>query len=89
MNGVPVICVEGNGLAASEVESNRRSCEQQGSTFSTSPCSHERALGGCRMSRDGATLTTWYYEDTPAHTTEDQQSIREICAGLGVQFVGP
>lgn len=81
-----VLCLDVTGGTEQDLEKNRQSCSGQGNALERQPCSHTNALGGCRVSRGGVTITTWYYATSPS---DDSAPIRELCAGLGVLYVAP
>jgi ABC-type phosphate transport system substrate-binding protein len=49
------------------------------------PCSHDGALGGCRLVQGGQTSVGWYYQ-MGAFTSAD---IMQLCANAGATFVPP
>jgi hypothetical protein len=48
-------------------------------------CSHVHALGACKLTMSGLTVTEWYYDDGSGLQTS--ASIQTICAGIGASFV--
>ena len=76
--GAPVVCAEASTATPDQVDSNRRKCESEKSTFTLSACSREGVAGGCRVSQGATSITTWYYADSS--TTPD--SVRHLCEGL-------
>lgn len=87
----PGVCVEGAGASPDDVEKNRQDCARQGGTFALGSCSRAGAVGGCRVSNGGQSVTTWYYGGDGSTTTAD---VQKICSGLAsvgapVEFVPP
>lgn len=89
----PAVCIDISGGGAQEMNSARQQCTAQGNMFSSEPCPHTGALGGCRQTQGGIALTTWYYSDGYS-TASDIQSLCEGLAGVApsglmIQFVLP
>jgi len=86
-------CEEVSGLPQS-AESVEQSCTASNSdagiqvvaTFANGPCSHVDALGGCRFTANGASVTEWYYSGTGNQTSAD---IQAMCASAGATFIAP
>jgi len=58
-----------------------------GADFEYAGCSHVGALGACRTTTGGMTVTGWYYQDpTGLETSAD---IQMLCAQAGATFVAP
>jgi hypothetical protein len=84
--GTEVLCLEVTGGTAQDLAKNQQSCSAQGNQIAMEPCSHTNALGGCRVSQAGVTITTWYYA---TDSSDDSAQIKQLCAGLGVPYVAP
>lgn len=82
----PAVCAEGSGGTAQDYQKNRAMCTGPNSQFANVPCTHQNALGGCRIHQGGVTITTWYYADTDFNSVAD---IQKICSGIGLTFVTP
>ena len=58
-----------------------------GADFEYAGCSHVGALGACRTTTGGMTVTGWYYQDpTGLETSAD---IQMLCAQAGATYVAP
>src|SRR5690349_20164500 len=58
-----------------------------GADFEYAGCSHVGALGACRITTGGMTVTGWYYQDpTGLETSAD---IQMLCAQAGATYVAP
>jgi len=90
------ICEESTDLSAAQVQQLKQQCMVSGgfgadaglsqqATFSNGPCSHDGALGGCRVTQGGVTSTGWYYQ-MGSFTSAD---IQQLCASAGATFVPP
>ena len=84
---MPALCLDVAGGTEQDLENNRKSCAAQGNQLAMQPCPHAHAVGGCRVSHGGTSVTTWYYDDGSGNPDADQ--IRQICTGIGVTFVTP
>jgi len=86
-----ISCEEfGGPLPAASVEQYRNFCltlltPQEQASFSSGPCSHTGAVGGCRMAQGPASVTQWYY--SASGYTEDE--VRMGCSGNGAMFIPP
>lgn len=93
------ICEEGTSLTAAQAEQLRQQCVVPGggagggidagvsqqATFRQGPCPRENAIGGCRLTQAGVTVTAWYYQMLGF----DAASIQQLCAAAGGTFVAP
>jgi hypothetical protein len=90
------ICEEGMNLSSAQVQQLMQQCMVSGgfgpdagisqqAGFAYGPCSHDGALGGCRVVQGGMTVVAWYYE-MPGFTSAD---IQQLCSGVGASFVPP
>jgi len=91
------ICEEGENLSASQVQQLMQECMvnngfggadagiSQMGTYAAAPCSHDGALGGCRVTQGGMTVVAWYYQ-MGTFTSAD---IQQLCTTAGAQFVSP
>ena len=96
--GTIMVCEEASGLDATSVSQFQMGCmgppsgADAGLTinvhFEHAPCSHEGALGGCRVRSRGETVTGWYYNigSTNTFTSRD---IESLCNSTGATFVSP
>jgi hypothetical protein len=95
-NGVLLqLCEDITGYSAQQAQQVVQSCSQMltlpdaGVTAnvqgSFEPCSHVHALGGCKITMSGLSVTEWYYDDGSGLQTS--ASIQTICAGIGASFV--
>lgn len=89
------VCAEWTGLSAQQAVAYRAGCGEgtfdaststQQRVFANVPCSHEGALGACRVTLLGVTQTGWYYDDDTGFTVE---AIQQLCAQQGGTFVAP
>jgi hypothetical protein len=54
------------------------------------PCSHEGALGGCRITNNGVTVTEWWYVFGDAGTSGTSLDIQMLCASVpGGVYIAP
>ena len=90
--GLPglAVCEEVTGLTSAEVTDFQMTCAASADggatvTFAQGPCSHTNALGGCRTTQQGRTVTGWYY----ATAGITQAQIQQLCAQGGLTFVAP
>ena len=90
--GLPglAVCEEVSGLTAAEVTEFQMTCAASADggatvTFAQGPCSHTNALGGCRTTQQGRTVTGWYYATTGITPAQIQQ----LCAQTGLTYVAP
>jgi hypothetical protein len=59
-------------------------------TYAPGPCSHVNALGGCRITSGGVTVTEWYYGSGDGGVASGTSAdIQMLCAGIGAAFVAP
>lgn len=91
------ICQESIGLSSAQVTQLKQQCMLPGgglgadagisqqATFASAPCSHDGALGGCRLLQGGVTVTSWYYQMGPFTSADIQQ----LCTSVGATFVAP
>ena len=90
------LCEEGMNLSSAQVQQLMQECMVSGgfgadagisqqASFAYAACSHDGALGGCRVVQGGMTVVAWYY-DMPGFTSAD---IQQLCAGVGATFVSP
>jgi hypothetical protein len=100
LGGTPVtleICQElVGGASPSDIDNLRRSCVAPSSPpdagiqvearFQGAPCSHEGALGGCRITQGGKTVGNWYYKTGQSGDIQPD-SIQQLCALIGATFV--
>jgi hypothetical protein len=53
------------------------------------PCSHVNALGGCKVTSSGVTVTTWYFQSNGVGGANGTPAdIQTMCSGIGT-FVAP
>jgi hypothetical protein len=90
--GLPglAVCEEVTGLTSAEVTQFQMTCAASADggatvTFAQGPCSRANALGGCRTTEQGHTVTIWY----SATTGITQAQIQQLCAQAGLTFVAP
>jgi hypothetical protein len=83
----PILCVDIAGGTEQDLENNRKSCATQGNQLVMQPCPHAKAIGGCRLSRGGLSVTTWYYDDGSGFP--EAPDIQQGCLSIGVAFVTP
>src|SRR5262249_12075815 len=58
--------------------------------FADAPCSHEGALGGCRITSGGVTVTEWWYAFGDAGVSGTSLDIRMLCANVpGGVYIAP
>jgi hypothetical protein len=91
------ICEEVAGLPAAQVEQLRQECMAAAlpdagvtaqAVFANRACSHDNALGGCRVAATGGVAATiWYYAAPSGGFTADD--IRMLCAASGATYVAP
>ncbi len=92
-NGSVAVCVDLVGGTTEDVKRNRDQCTQQGNTFAQELCPKAGAVGGCRERLGSLAITTWYYAEGGATSSD----IQTICAGLArvasggvtIEFVSP
>jgi hypothetical protein len=58
-----------------------------GADFEYAGCSHVGALGACRVTTGGMTVTGWYYQDP--NGLETSADIQMLCAQSGATYVAP
>ncbi|HEY7376214.1 MAG TPA: hypothetical protein VIF57_28895 [Polyangia bacterium] len=58
-----------------------------GADFEHAGCSHVGALGACRVTTQGMTVTGWYYQDP--NGLETPADIQMLCAQAGATYVAP
>jgi hypothetical protein len=58
-----------------------------GADFEYAGCSHVGALGACRVTTGGMTVTGWYYQDP--NGLETSADIQTLCAQSGATYVAP
>ena len=84
------LCQEVTGYTAQQAQQVEQGCSQMLGTDagvgadvkgSFQPCSHVHALGGCKITQGGLSVTEWYYDDGSGLQTP--ASIQTLCAGLG------
>jgi len=93
-----MVCEEASGLTAASANQFQQSCMAPatpadagvtvGATFAHTPCSHDGALGGCRIQMGGMTVTVWYYASGPTDTFTSSD-IQSLCSSAGATFVSP
>ena len=95
------LCTETSGSGVSQLQQACRSqtasfpeggpALTQRAEFVAGPCSHVNALGGCRTTQQGTSATIWYYAVGAADSGTGQTSddIRQLCQGVGAEFVPP
>jgi hypothetical protein len=84
------VCEEVTGLTSAELADFQMTCAASADggatvTFAQGPCSRTNALGGCRTTEQGHTVTGWYY----ATGGITQAQIQQLCAQGGLTFVAP
>jgi hypothetical protein len=95
----PKGCLEMSESAASEVQQGCRSQTAslpdgglftQRGEFAAGPCSRVNALGACRSTETGTTVTTWFYAGgADSGTRETNEDIQRLCEEKGGEFVPP
>jgi hypothetical protein len=96
--GLIQLCEE---LPPSEAAQARQSCSVSSSTslgdagisvkgtYAAGPCSHVNALGACRVSANGVTVTDWYYGSPDSGVSQTSAEIQMLCSLAGATFVAP
>lgn len=90
------LCEEGMNLSSAQVQQLMQECMvgggfgadagiSQQASFAYAPCSHDGALGGCRVVQGGMTVVAWYYQ-MGTFTSAD---IQQLCSSAGATFVPP
>jgi hypothetical protein len=87
------ICAEAPISFKSQIKSLCESAADAGlasvganSNFTDGPCSRASALGGCRITSGGMTVTMWYSSVGGIGTTAN---VLAICTGIGGTYVAP
>ena len=88
-------CEEAEGLSAAQLQAFMQQCMptsgagadagfSQQITYAAGACSRAGAIGGCRITQGGETITTWFY--TAGQTAAE---IQQQCASAGGTFASP
>lgn len=85
--GMITRCMEITGGTAQDLANNQANCAAAHWLFALAPCPRAGALGGCRETLAGSTITSWQYTGT---VSEIQMSCAQAASGgLPIQFVSP
>ncbi len=94
------LCQEVENLTAAQAQQFMQQCMLSGAgagglgadaginaqaIYAAGPCSHNGALGGCRISQAGITSIAWYYQ-MGTFTSAD---IQQLCTTAGATFLPP
>ncbi|MGH7735992.1 MAG: hypothetical protein ACREOE_20415, partial [Gemmatimonadales bacterium] len=86
-------CDELSGVSAAQAQAFMQQCMTSSGqdagfseqiTYSAGACSHDGAVGGCRITQAGETLTTWFY--TGGQTAAE---VQQQCTASNGTFVSP
>jgi hypothetical protein len=72
-------CVD---YSAASLDMWKSGCTNANGSWASTACSHANAAGGCQISQDGVTITTWEYSPVTA------DMVKQTCPSPGV-FVAP